>query len=65
VFFNTHAGVYKAGGASNLLKPDGGTAVGVITGFDAETTRVGSKGDGESRETTAKFEWTVTDLTNC
>ncbi|UQE03405.1 hypothetical protein [Bradyrhizobium japonicum] len=59
VFFNTRDGTYKAGGNPNLVAPDGVTGVGVLSGFDAETARVGSKGIGQSLESPAKFAWTV------
>jgi hypothetical protein len=62
-FFNTRGGSYKAGGNPNLMKSDGVTGVGLVSGFDA-AARVGSKGIGQSLETPAKFTWTVTDIKN-
>jgi hypothetical protein len=64
VFFNTRDGSYKASGNPNLMKSDDVTGVGLVSGFDAETARVGSKGIGQSLETPAKFKWTVTDIKN-
>jgi len=64
VFFNSRTGTYKASGSPNLVKSDGSTGVGLVAEFDVESTHVGSRGSGQSLETTAKFVWTVIDIKN-